>query len=110
MLNMIRHHEHDVILKRDDWPKTTEKQIEVYTRTETKRFLKTCDPDERLLFELFLCTGFRDAEVSHLFWSDIDFELSRISVTAKTKPRFAPKSYEIRSVDIPNSSQEAQEA
>ena len=40
--------------------------------------------------------------MSHLYWSDIDY-LSRISVTAKTEVRYTPKSYEIRSVDVPNS-------
>jgi hypothetical protein len=56
-----------------------------------------------LLFEVFLSTGFRDSEVSHFFWSDIDYLLSRISVTAKTAPKYTPKSYEIRSVDVPRS-------
>ena len=103
VLNMVRHHDHDIKLKRGDWPKTTEKKIEVYTKEEIEKFFAACTDDERLLFEVFLCTGFRDREVSHLFWSDVDYRLSRISVTAKTKPKYTPKSYEIRSVDVPNS-------
>ena len=103
VLNMVRHHDHDIKLKRGDWPKTTEKKIEVYTKEEMEKFFAACDDDERLLFEVFLCTGFRDREVSHLFWSDVDYSLSRISVTAKTKPKYTPKSYEIRSVDVPRS-------
>lgn len=103
VLNMVRHHDRDIKLKRGDWPKTTEKKIEVYTDEEIMRFFKACNDDERLLFELFLCTGFHDREVSHLFWSDVDYRLSRISVTAKTQPKYTPKSYEIRSVDVPRS-------
>lgn len=103
VLNMVRHHDHDIKLKRGDWPKTTDKKIEVYTKDEMNKFFAACTDDERLLFEVFLCTGFRDREVSHLFWSDIDYRLSRISVTAKTKPKYTPKSYEIRSIDVPDS-------
>ena len=103
VLNMVRHHDHDIKLKRGDWPKTTEKKIEVYAEEEIEKFFAACTDDERLLFEVFLCTGFRDREVSHLVWSDVDYRLSRISVTAKTKPKYTPKSYEIRSVDVPNS-------
>jgi integrase len=51
----------------------------------------------------FLCTGSRDKEVSNLYWSDIDYRLCRISVTAKTELRYTPKSYEIRSVNVPKS-------
>ena len=103
VLNMVRHHDHDVKLKRGDWPKTTERKIEVYTDEEIEQFFAACCDDERLLFQVFLCTGFRDKEVSHLFGSDVDYRLSRIGVTAKTKPQYTPKSYEIRFVDVPRS-------
>jgi hypothetical protein len=36
-------------------------------------------------------------------WSDIDYRLSKIKVTAKTEYKFNPKSFEIRSVDVPQS-------
>ena len=103
VLNMVRHHDHDIKLKRGDWPKTTEKKIEVYTEEEMEKFFAACADDERLLFEVFLCTGFRDREVAHLIWSDVDYRLSRIRVAAKPQPKFTPKSYEIRSVDVPRS-------
>ena len=103
VLNMVRHHDHDIKLKRGDWPKTTEKKIEVYTAEEIEKFFAACTDDERLLFEVFLSTGFRDREVSHLFWSDVDYRLSRISVTAKPEYKFTPKSYEVRSVLVTRS-------
>jgi integrase len=101
LLNMVRHHDLDINLKRGDWPKTTEKKIEVYTDQEIEKFFAACTYDERLLFELFLCTGFRDGEVSHLVWSDVDYRLSQISVTAEPEYNYEPKSYEMRSVDVP---------
>lgn len=88
---MVRYHDRDIKLKRGDWLKTTEKKIEVYTNEEIEKFFAACTDDERLLFEVFLCTGFRDKEVSHLFWSDIDDRLSRISVTAKTELEYTPQ-------------------
>ena len=103
LLNMVRHHDHDIKLKRGDWPKTTEKKIEVYTDEEIEKFFAACTDDERLLFEVFLSTGIRDREVSHLFWSDVYYRLSQISVTAKLDYNFKPKSYEVRSVDVPRS-------
>jgi integrase/recombinase XerD len=103
LLNMVRHHDHDIRLKKGTWPKTAEKKIEVYTNEEISQFFASCTDDERLLFEVFLITGFRDKEVSHLFWSDVDYRLSRISVTAKTEPKYTPKSYEIRFVSVPRS-------
>ena len=103
VLNMVRHHDLDIKLKRGDWPKTTEKKIEVYTEEEIEHFCAACTVDERLLFQVFLCTGFRHREVSHLIWPDVDYRLSQISVTAKPEHKFKPKSYEVRSVDVPRS-------
>jgi len=103
VLNMVRHNDHDIKLKKGDWPKTTEKPIEVYTEEEMQKFFAACIEDERLLFQVFLCTGFRDQEVAHLMWSDVDYRLSRIRVGAKPQHKFTPKSYEIRCVDVPRS-------
>lgn len=103
VLNMVRHHDHEIKLKKGDWPKTTDKPIEVYTEEEMQKFFAACTDDECLLFQVFLCTGFRDKEVAHLMWSDIDYRLSKIRVTAKAQHEFSPKSYEIRSVDVPRS-------
>lgn len=102
-LNMVRHHGHDIKLKKGDWPRTTDKPVEVYTEEETQKFFAACSDDERLLFQLFLCTGFRYREVVHLMWSDIDYRRSKIRMTAKAQYAFSPKSYEIRSVDVPSS-------
>jgi len=101
LLNMVRHNDCDIKLKRGDWPKTVEKRIEVYTEDQIRRFFAACTEEESLLFQVFLCTGFRDKEVAHLKWSDIDFRLSTISVSAKPELKFTPKSYEVRAVHVP---------
>jgi len=90
VLNMVRQHNHNIKLKWSDWPKTTEKKIEVNTDEEIERFFTACTDDECLLFEVFLCTGFHDREGSYFIWSDVDYRRSQVSTTAK------PESYKVR--------------
>jgi len=60
------------------------------------RFLAACRDWERALFSTFLLTGFREQEVMYLFWSDINFNLRTIRVTAKPQLGFYPKRWEER--------------
>ena len=62
--------------------------------------------DEADLIQTFLVSGFRDEEVAHLEWADVNFADG--SVNVHTKPRthtrawtWKPKDDESRSVDIP---------
>lgn len=88
-------------LKKGDWPKTVEKRVEIYGPEELKRFFAECDQGERLLFHVFLCTGFRSREVATLNWDDVDWKAGTLSIRPKPKLKFMPKSYEERSVPIP---------
>ena len=40
----------DIALRKGDWPKTVENQVEIYGPDELKRFFAECDQAERLLF------------------------------------------------------------
>jgi len=102
MLTAMRSAGADIKLRKGDWPKTTEKQIAVYTPEELKRFFRACTEDERVLFQTFLLTGFRSEEIATLSWSDIHYATGKISVTAKPHLSFTPKSYEIRSIEVPS--------
>jgi integrase/recombinase XerD len=88
-------------LKKGDWPKTVEKQVEIYESEELKQFFAECNQRERLLFQVFLCTGFRSREVATLSWDDVDWKAGSIVVRGKSELRFTPKSYEERSVPVP---------
>jgi len=46
----------------------------------------------------FLYTGFREQELVHLFWTDINFNLKTIRVTAKPDLGFSPKRWEEREI------------
>ena len=99
MLQAMRAAGASVDLRKGDWPKPVEKKVEIYQPEELKQFFANCNAEERLLFQVFLCTGFRSREVSTLTWADIDWRGGKIGVNPK--PGFSPKNYEERSVPVP---------
>ena len=101
MLHAMRSQGAVIIMNKGDWPKTIEKKVEMYQPEELKPFLAACDPEERLIFQVFLCTGFREREVANLAWTDINWKEGKLAVSAKPERGFTPKSYEERSVPIP---------
>lgn len=68
---------------KNDWPRFTEEEPEVYEREEVSKFLAACQPDERLWFEFFLMTGMREQEVMCMYWSDINVAKCTVRVTHK---------------------------
>jgi integrase/recombinase XerD len=102
MLHAMRGAGAEIKLRKGDWPKTADRQIEIYTPDELQKFLAACTGDERILFQTFLLTGFRSEEIATLIWPDIHPTTGKISVSAKPQWEFTPKSYEIRSVEVPS--------
>ena len=74
MLNAMRSQGAVIEMRKGDWPKTVDKKIEIYQPEELKRFFAVCDSDQRLVFQVFLCTGFREREVSTLAWVGYSLE------------------------------------
>jgi hypothetical protein len=81
------------IVGKNDWPRFTETEPEVYEREELAKLFKVCDAEERLWFEFFLMTGFREQEVMYCTWPDVN--VSRCTVTVRHKPEYnwTPKAY-----------------
>jgi site-specific recombinase XerD len=71
-----------------------------YGDADLKSFFNACTPAERAIFSTFLFTGFREQEVVHLFWSDVNFKLNTIRVTVKPEFGFSPKRWEEREVPV----------
>jgi integrase/recombinase XerD len=90
------------LLKRNDWPRYVETEPEAYNTEEVELFLAACDPFERVLFEFFWMTGFRDAEVQHVTRADLDLKEQVVRVTEKPQWGFIPKNWEQREVPIPD--------
>ena len=72
------------LVKKNDWPRFTEEEPEVYEREAVSKFLAACEPDERLWFEFFLMTGMREQEVMYRYWSDISFAKYTVQRHAQT--------------------------
>jgi integrase/recombinase XerD len=97
---------HD-LLGKGDWPTYTEEDPEIYTPEELQKFFSACTPEEFLLFQFFLHSGFRDGEVRHAQWPDLDFHHGVVKVTSKEVTRsqswsFDPKSRRTREVPLPD--------
>jgi integrase/recombinase XerD len=91
-----------IALKKGDWPKVPTTDVVTYDADEIRSFFKACNASERLLFQVYLLSGFRHREVSTLRWRDIDFQACTLSVCVKPEYDFKPKSYTCRRVRVPS--------
>ena len=86
---------------KNDWPRFTEEEPEIYERGELKKLFAKCDPVERLWYEFFLMTGMREQEVMYTYWSDVNFAASTVRVSHKPDRGWTPKAYKEREIPIP---------
>jgi hypothetical protein len=54
MLGAMRSQGAVIEMKKGDWPKTIEKKVEIYQPEELTKFFAGCEPEERLIFQVFL--------------------------------------------------------
>ena len=88
-------------LKKGDWPRVATTDVEIYEREQLATFFAACSVSEKLLFQVFLLSGFRMREVSTLTWADVDPKRCTLAVRARPAYNFTPKSYEQRTVPVP---------
>ncbi len=89
------------LVKKNDWPRYTEEEPEIYEQAELDKLFKVCDAEERLWFEFFLMTGMREQEVMYTYWSDVNFTASTVGVSHKPDRGWTPKAYKEREIPIP---------
>ena len=89
------------LVGKNDWPRYTEEEPEMYDQEDLDKLFNACDEEERLWFEFFLMTGMREQEVMHLYWSDINFAASTVRVSHKPDRNWTPKAYKEREIPIP---------
>lgn len=77
--------------------KEEQRQIEHLSDEEIKKFLAVCSPNVQRIVTVFLHTGMRLGELSHLRWQDVDFRHKLIHIrnqkdwtTKSLKPRTIP--------------------
>src|SRR5216684_3792425 len=86
---------------KNDWPRFTEEEPEIYEQEELDKLFAKCDPEERLWYEFFLMTGMREQEVMYTYWSDVNLSASTVGVSHKPDRAWTPKAYKEREIPIP---------
>lgn len=89
------------LVGKNDWPRYTEEEPEIYEQEELDKLFAACDAEERLWYEFFLMTGMREQEVMFTYWSDVNFTASTAKVTHKPDRGWTPKAYKEREIPIP---------
>src|SRR5262249_17629103 len=74
------------LIGKNDWPRFTEEQPEIYEKDELEALFDVCDDEERLWFTFFLMTGMREQEVMCCYWSDINLKAGVVRVYAEARP------------------------
>jgi integrase len=86
-----------------DWPQYTEEEPEIYEQEELDRFFTACNEVERLIYEFFLMTGFREQEVIFATDRSVSFTNSTVSVRHNPNHGWTPKMYKERTLPVPPS-------
>jgi integrase len=89
------------LAQKNDWPRYTEEEPEIYEQEELDKLFAGCDPEERLWYQFFLMTGMREQEVMYTYWSDVSFAASTVRVSHKPDRGWTPKAYKEREIPIP---------
>jgi len=89
------------LVRKNDWPRYTEEEPEIYEQEELDALFKACDEQQRLWFEFFLMTGMREQEVMYTYWSDINLTHATVRVSHKPDRGWTPKAYKEREIPIP---------
>ena len=89
------------LVGKNDWPRYTEEEPEIYEQEELDKLFAKCDAEERLWYEFFLMTGMREQEVMYTYWSDVNLTASTVRVSHKPDRGWTPKAYKEREIPIP---------
>src|SRR5437588_8030392 len=89
------------LVGKNDWPRYTEEEPEIYELEELDKLLAACDEEERLWYEFFLMTGMREQEVMYTYWSDVNVAHATVRVSHKPDRAWTPKAYKEREIPIP---------
>jgi len=89
------------LVGKNDWPRYTEEEPEIYEQEELDNLFAKCDSEERLWYEFFLMTGMREQEVMYTYWSDVNLAASTVHVSHKPDRGWTPKAYKEREIPIP---------
>jgi len=89
------------LVSKNDWPRYTEEEPEMYEQEELNKLFTACDGEEKLWYEFFLMTGMREQEVMYTYWLDVNFVHATVRVRHKPDRGWTPKAYKEREIPIP---------
>jgi integrase len=89
------------LVGKNDWPRFTEEEPEIYEQEELDKLFAKCDAEERLWYEFFLMTGMREQEAMYTYWSDVNLVACTVRVSHKPDRGWTPKAYKEREIPIP---------
>lgn len=103
VLQLFKRHGKTRLIESSDWPEYVETIRPIYEAEEIEVLLRHAEEDEGIFLKFLLGSGFRDREVRHVTWRDIDLRNSLVRVTTKPMWGFRPKNWEERAVPLPTS-------
>jgi len=89
------------LVGKNDWPRYTEEEPEMYEPEELDKLFAACDAEEKLWYQFFLMTGMREQEVIYTYWSDVNLAHATVRVSHKPDRGWTPKAYKEREIPIP---------
>jgi|SRR5271169_391131 len=89
------------LVGKNDWPRFTEEEPEIYEQKELDKLFAACTAEERLWYQFFFMTGEREQEVMYTYWSDVNLAACTVKVTHKPDRGWTPKTYKEREIPIP---------
>ena len=89
------------LIGKNDWPRFTEEEPEIYEQEDLDKLFTACDDEERFGYEFFLMTGMREQEVMYTYWSAVNLGHATVRVSHKPDRGWTPKAYKEREIPIP---------
>ncbi len=101
VLQLFKRYGRAKLIASNDWPDYVETIRPIYEADEIAAMREHANQVEGIFLKFMLASGFRDREVRHVTWRDLDCRNSLVRVTAKPLWRFEPKNWEERAVPLP---------
>jgi integrase len=90
-------------VNKNDWPVYTEEEVETYKESDIDRLYEVCLPEEKLWWEFFLKTGWREQEVIYAAWRNVHPDQGVVEMRRNSDWNWKPKGYKERVTPLPNS-------
>lgn len=102
MMTFLKAHGVTGLIRKGDWPKYVEEDVETYEKEDLDKFFSACSPTEFLWFQFFLMTGMREQEVIYCVWKNVKFTHKIVAMKWNPDFNWFPKRHKEREIPVPN--------